>query len=390
MVASETVRALLDRLRELRTAAGVSEQELERQLILGPGWIERFESGRTTPPIDVLLAILSTIGADLRRLADGHDYDTLPHEIARQVQAVQDGANLRIQFAYAKHDAVYVLPNATEAQFDEVLIVLRNGLARLVQTTGDADDEAATAIKADSVAQTFLRAVRLWPHANPSDIWWFLVSRAYCDGFNHPAEFARLDLGQSWKRTGGWALEEVMVRHYAGHLRAHGVELAIVSGARKRRLIEQLRCADRIESDKADVLLVGHEGETETCFGVVHVKASFAERRTDDVPMSRSLIEAGFCSPLWTMDCKSGPSASPFNKGELGRALVAGGDRRSAKRKDIEDDGYFSACFSYNTNTTPTPEGQGARARIHVCNFANPDDAFAQFVLAEWQRFRAE
>ena len=134
MVASETVRALLDRLRALRTAAGVSEQELERQLILGPGWIERFESGQTTPPVDVLLAILSTIGSDLCQLAEGHDYDTLPHEIARQVQAVQDGAHLRIEFEYAKHDAVYVLPDATEDQFDDVLLVLRNGLARLVAT----------------------------------------------------------------------------------------------------------------------------------------------------------------------------------------------------------------------------------------------------------------
>ena len=88
-----------------------------------------------------------------------------------------------------------MLPNATEDQFEDVLMVLRNGLARLVQTGGD--DDAATAIKADSVAQTFLRAVELWPHANPSDLWWFLVSRAYYDGFNHPAEFARLDLGQS-------------------------------------------------------------------------------------------------------------------------------------------------------------------------------------------------
>jgi len=65
--------------------------------------------------------------------------------------------------------------------------------------------------------------MELWPHANPSDIWWFVVSRAYHDPFNHPAHYARLDLGQSWKRTGGWALEEVLVRHY-------GPALAVVPG----------------------------------------------------------------------------------------------------------------------------------------------------------------
>jgi hypothetical protein len=49
------------------------------------------------------------------------------------------------------------------------------------------------------------------------------------------------------------------------------------------------------------------------------------------------------------MDCKGTPSNYPQNKGELGVAFIDGSqDKRSAKRKDIEDDGFFSACFSYN------------------------------------------
>lgn len=111
--------------------------------------------------------------------------------------------------------------------------------------------------------------------------------------------------------------------------------------------------------------------------------------RTDDVPMSQALVQAGYCSPLLTMDCKSAPSANPINRGELGIVLGDGADSRSAKRKDVEDDGYFSACFSYNLNTQPTPEAQPAKARIYVCNFNNPDDRFSRFVLAEWQRIRA-
>lgn len=126
----------------------------------------------------------------------------------------------------------------------------------------------------------------------------------------------------------------------------------------------------------------------EICFGVVHVKASFAERRTDDVPMSKALVEAGYISPLWTLDCKSTPSPQPFNRGELGPALGKGKDIRSAKRKDIEDDGYFSACFSYNANTIPTPITQKAKARIFVCDFNNPDDAFSNFIISGWKRFK--
>jgi hypothetical protein len=135
-------------------------------------------------------------------------------------------------------------------------------------------------------------------------------------------------------------------------------------------------------------LLTGANKDREKFMGVVHVKASFAERRTDDVPMSKALVKAGFASPLWTMDCKSGPSEHPTNRGELGVALDRSGDRRSAKRKDIEDDGYFSACFSYNSNTVPTPPKQKAKARIFVCNFNNPDDQFSRFIISEWIRLQ--
>src|SRR5690606_6534554 len=118
----------------------------------------------------------------------------------------------------------------------------------------------------------------------------------------------------------------------------------------------------RLEHDKVDVVLSGRYDGEERCFGVVHVKASFAERRTDDVPMSAALTRAGYASPLWTMHAKAMPSRHPINKGELGRPLTPGSSTGSAKRKDIELDGYFSACFSYNTNTAPTPPGQTAEA----------------------------
>jgi hypothetical protein len=206
------------------------------------------------------------------------------------------------------------------------------------------------------------------------------------------ARYARLDLGQSWKRTGGWALEEVLVHHYSPALAEHGIRIFIAHGHEKHTLLGDVETDDRLEPDKADVLLVGATKTEPACFGVVHVKASFAERRTDDVPMSKALVEADYCSPLWTMDCKSSPSALPINRGELGVARgTAETDRRSAKRKDIEDDGYFSACFSYNRNTIPTPDNQDAAARIITCDFADSrDDSFVRFIRAEWRRFSVE
>ena len=64
--------------------------------------------------------------------------------------------------------------------------------------------------------------------------------------------------------------------------------------------------------------------------------------------MSTVLANCGYTSPLWTMDCKSMPGEFPINRGELGEVT----DRRSAKRKDIEDEGYFTGCFSYNRKHT--------------------------------------
>ena len=268
-------------------------------------------------------------------------------------------------------------------------MTLRDGLARL--SSGIVSKEQEKSIKTESVANAFLKAVELWPHANPSDIWWFLVYRAYCDQYNHPSEHSRLDFSQSWKRTGGWALERILERHYGPALAKHGINLVIADSERKKRLIAEIDVHHRIEADKIDVILTVGNDDNEKLIGVVHVKASFAERRTDDVPMSEALVKAGYISPLWTMDCKSTPAQNPINQGELGEVYTeTGKDNRSAKRKDIEDDGYFSACFSYNKNTIPTPSEYNARARIFVCNFSDPNDAFTNFIVSERQRVKEE
>lgn len=210
------------------------------------------------------------------------------------------------------------------------------------------------------------------------------MSRAFCDPYNHPAQFARLNLDQSWKRTSGWALEVVLVRHYGPFLKEHGVNLYIADGSAKQKMVESLKLSERVEADKIDVVLSGDTSKGPRFFGVVHVKASFAERRTDDVPLSSALTRAGYISPLWTLDNKSMPRTHPVNRGELG--AVDG--ERSAKRRDIEDEGYFTGCFSYNQNTRPSPESLPAERRIHVCNFANPNDVFSQFILRRWKAFR--
>lgn len=381
---STPVARLLERLQEARVAAGLTAEQLDRELILGPGWVSSFESGETLPDLDTLFVLLERLDMDpvatFSHLEDD-DEEARPAEMARQIRGEQVDDDLVIHFKYAKHDARYTLENATLEQFEVVLAVLRDGLSLLV-VTPDEDEERVKQIKTSAVAAAFLKAIELWPEANASDLWWFLVYRAYCDPYNHPAEYARLDFVQSWKRTGGWALEEILVRHYRDALAKQGITIEIANGPRKADLMGQFDVPSRLESDKVDVFLLGPEDKV---FGVVHVKASFAERRTDDVPMSEALIKKGYFSPLWTMDCKSTPAARPVNRGELG--VVQG--RRSAKRKDFEDDGWFSACFSYNANTLPTPDPEAVAAPIVVCDFSEPDDAFVEYVVAAWERFSA-
>ena len=372
------VRALLGNLRAVRERANLSESDLEERLILGPGWIKRFETAESIPSMDMLLAILHETGGRFDELLEGVP-DVDASDVERVIFAEPDGEDILIHFHYAKFDAKYRLPGSTIADFENVIKTLRDGLARLAV----ADQTQSEAIKTDSVARTFLAAVERWPHANPSDIWWFVVYRAYCDPFNHPAQYARLDFTQSWKRTGGWALEEILVRHYGPFLKENGVNLVIADGAAKERIVSAIEVEDRIEADKIDVVLTGDTPEGPRFFGVVHVKASFAERRTDDVPLSINLRRAGFTSPLWTMDCKSTPATHPVNRGELGTA----DGNRSAKRKDIEDEGYFTGCFSYNSSTQPSSAELPEDRRVYVCDFANPNDAFSQFILRRWQAF---
>lgn len=372
------LNSILRNLRACREQAGLSPADLEERLILGPGWVTRFEEGETVPSIDMLLALLHEMGATLGDLLDDLPSHSETAEVERLIFSEQIGNDIVIHFRYASFDASFTLANATLEEFEAVIKTLRDSLSRLVNV----ESGLGEAIKTDAVTSSFLTAARLWPHANPSDLWWFIIYRAYCDPYNHPAHYARLDFTQSWKRTGGWALEEVLVRHYKPFLEQQGVNLFIADGATRQAIVDSIDVGDRLEADKIDVVLTG--GPNQDFFGVVHVKSSFAERRTDDVPMSTALSRNGYTSPLWTMDCKSTPSEHPINRGELGEAS----GRRSAKRRDIEDEGYFTGCFSYNRNTKPSLSTIPAERRVYVCDFTNPNDTFSQFILDRWQAFQ--
>jgi len=364
------MQRLFRQLKELREAANLSYDEVEQQLVLGPGWIRKFESGGIEPSLGTLAALVHAYGSDLASFFSGFDLGHTNITIDRHLTALEVGQNLALVFPMGSFTAQVTLRGASLDELNQVLLTLRNNLA--------------VGHKREGIVACFLAAVERWPHANPSDLWYFLVSHAYQDNYNHPASESGRDWAQSWKRVGGWALESVLLQHYNPHLEQHGMRLEMPTPDRKIRLLKEMGVIDIAGAQKADVLIVGLRSNKHQAFGVAHVKASFAERRTDDVPLSQQLIAKGFASPLVTMDCKARPSALPHNSGELGPVQI-NDHPVSAKRLDIERDRKFDACFAYNTNTLPTPSDQPASARIYVCDFMNADDAFSKYLLRKWR-----
>lgn len=358
-------------VRRLREALGLSQERLGAEAKLDRSYVGGLERGERNPSLSAIFNLASALEVPPSRLLAGIGERVSYPAPPGGMTAVEDEDGLVINFRYDKFDAEYEMPGATRKQYDEILTILRSGLAGRTS-------------KANVVSEAFLTAVRIWPDANPSDLWTFLINRAYSDRTNHPAANARLNLEQSWKRTGDWALERVLVNHYSQFLEEHGIALGISSKAEKSRLLGTIEDS-RIIPDKADILVLYRSENSEQLLGVIHVKASIAERQTDDVPMSQALINAGYLSVFWTMDVKSFPSERPVNRGEFGTAKEDINDRR----RDFEEYGHFSACFSYNKNTIPTPEASKASAKISVCDFTNPDDRFARFLLDVLQRHLA-
>ena len=351
-----------ENVKRFREARGFSQEYLAERADLDRSYIGGIERGERNPALKTIVRLASALAISPHQLFQEPNTDSLP---IQHLAAHKTPHGITLTFKYDQYDATYDLDDATMPEFQAVIRKLQAGLRSPSQS------------RSDAVAAAFLYATKFWPDTNPSDIWTFLINRAYCDRNNHPQMAARVNLEQSWKRTSGWALERILMQHYGAFLQKRGITLILENTKHKKHWLDPIN-DPRLIPEKADIIVIDRTLGLEKLLGVIHVKASIAERRTDDIPMSQALIEAGFISILWTMDAKSTPSATPINRGEFGQSL----DRRkhSEKRKDIEEHGHFSACFSYNTNTIPTPENHHTQSRIFVCGFQNPDDIFTAFL----------
>jgi hypothetical protein len=141
----------------------------------------------------------------------------------------------------------------------------------------------------------------------------------------------------------------------------------------------------QVGDSKLDVALYGKYKNKKYAFGGIHVKASLAERVSDDVPCSQAMMSKGYISLLFTFDSKSfpPPHGDLVNRGELGTPKSP-----SDKRKYIEEQGLFDGCFSYNLRTFPSLESTASGKKIYVSSFEEGKDPLPNKIMEAWESFK--
>lgn len=224
----------------------------------------------------------------------------------------------------------------------------------------------------EAICEAFLYALKNCPGANASDLWHHVVGRLYCEIL---PEFRPQDPGQSWKRASGDALETALEKIYSPVLEPHNITIsALTSRAGVKAVLKEIELDNKVGNSKLDIVLRVRVAERLwSVFGGVHVKASLAERVSDDVPCSRAMMAAGYFSPLWTLDVKSFPPPGDLvNRGELGTPT-----RPSDKRNYVEIHGEFDHCYSANARTLPSVLPTQSGKAISCLDLLNQPDAFA-------------
>ncbi len=263
------------------------------------------------------------------------------------------------------------LPGVSESAFNAVRLLLDQALKRPQVKNRDAIKDA------------FLTALKTCPTANASDLWHHVVYRLYCEIFTR---HRKQDPKQSWVRASGEAFELAVEELYSATLLEHKIRIEmLISKPKKVAALTAMGIEGVVGSSKLDVGLFFDD--TAQIFGGVHVKASLAERVSDDVPCSRAMMKNGYFSPLWTLDVKSfpPPTGDLVNRGELGSP-----DNPSEKRKYIEVHGDFDHLFSANKRTVPSRAKTGSGKRVIVIDLGNQPDRFVKEVIARADAFRKQ
>ncbi len=392
------------RIKQLREAKRLTQEQLAGLSRSDAATLSRIETGKQNLSAETLANFIVALNVTPKEFFSADTFGAAltanpddPESVNSEYFAVEEvGDCARVHIRSGQHPASLDFRSLSRQKVVEAVLILRRGLrqAELSPQVGDSpggqpgvDPSAERALMSSAIAEAFLSLVRGNPAVNPSDVWRYIISPAFCDSHNHPASSARKDFGQSFKRTGGWAFERILVAHYSEFLSKHGV---VLTKADANQLLQSMGLVGQVPLDKIDLFVVAREGDSLFPLGVIHVKSSIAERRTDDVPASQRVMSKGYVSLFVTLDSKDTLAPNPVNKGEYGRSLVYDEEnatwKGSEKRRDIEVNGAFSAVFSFNARTIESPAATPSGHRIVRVSFVNPDDPFSRFILDAKER----
>jgi|CXWL01.1.fsa_nt_gi hypothetical protein len=275
---------------------------------------------------------------------------------------------MQLQTTINRTNVVIDLPGVTQGDWDTVGNFFNQALAR-------------TAVKnRDAIRDAFLTILAACPTANASDLWHHVVMRRYIEIF---PQHRNQDAGQSWKRASGEALEIAVEAIYDPILTKEGIQITMLLGKPKKlAALNEMGIQNVVGSDKLDVGL--YLLDTGELFGGIHVKASLAERVSDDVPCSRAMMQNGYFSPMWTLDVKSFPPPGDLvNRGELGSPKIP-----SQKRGYVEIHGDFDNLYSGNGRSAPSGPTTKSGKKVVRIQLSQQPDLFAKEIIARAQMWR--
>jgi DNA-binding XRE family transcriptional regulator len=253
------------RIKQLRESKGVTQEQLAGQARSDAATLSRIETGKQNLSAETLANFVAALnvtpkeffGADefgMKLTAELDDPESVNSE---QFSVEEVGDCARVRFRSGRHEASLDFRSLSRQKIVEAVLMLRRGLRQADlspqmgdDSAGDSEEKpsAKRTLMSSAIAESFLSLVRGDPTVNPSDVWRYVISPAFCDPHNHPGSSARKNFEQSFKRTGGWAFERILVAHYNEFLGKHGV---ILTKANAKHLLQSMGLAghgDRIKS----------------------------------------------------------------------------------------------------------------------------------------------
>lgn len=372
---------LVEHLATLRKEARITQEQLAIQLRTDQSTISKIESVERRLDLVELHDWLSALGADHEQFL--RDVGWLNERIdanlpalpmpGRATEGVENGIRgVVIEMAWQGQRKEVFIANLSPESYLKLEGAITELYQRLNTGNGGKNREA--------ISNALGMAIHSFPDVNPSDLYHHVVYRLYL------REYTKTQADRSWVRAGGEALELFLERHYNAILRNAGVELRwLYNDNLKQAALSEMGIHTEVGGSKLDIALYGKQGGISRIFGGIHVKASLAERVSDDVPCSIVMMRNGMVSYLLTLDAKSypPPTGDLVNKGELGSPMAP-----SDKRAYIESHGSFDACFSYNLRTVPSAPITPSGKRIYTSTFNPRIDPLPQVVLAAWNSFQ--